>query len=268
MYFYEYLKTKTNKKRNKEIIAKLNLFHPVFKNLDEVTFSRWINNKIIPSNKKIALIVLFFKDDYIHTISQLKLKPISNVVRKAINIKQKKLSDPYFSFYDDIEIYEMNSFQEFPDFHFPKVKRIINHANKELKDSIKKIILFRGIQSYAYSIFLDVKDSFYFSTLQKNLNQGLYVITPPTYHTSHDNHREILFIIASYISEFLKRDLSKITLLLLARTNDFNDYYESLSYKYEKKIFIDRKEYFLYEAILIEYITSDTIIDIIKSFSR
>ncbi|MGX9459257.1 hypothetical protein ACWU37_20220 [Photobacterium damselae subsp. damselae] len=267
MYFCEYLKNKTNKKSNKEIVAKLNLFHPIFENLDEVTFSRWINNKVTPSNKKIALIVLFFNDDYIDTISKIKLKLTSNVIRKAINIKQKKLSDPYFSFYDNINIFEMNTFQDFPDFHFPKVKRIINHANKELKDHIKKIILFRGIQSYVYSIFLEVKDSFYFSIFQKNLNKGLYVITPPTYQTSNDNHREILFIIASYISDYLKRDLSKITVILLARTNAFNDYYESLGYKYEKNIFIDKKEYYLYEVTLIDYITSDTMIDIINDYS-
>ncbi|HIF9381079.1 TPA: hypothetical protein ACX6RR_000879 [Photobacterium damselae] len=268
MYFYEYLKNKTSGKSNKEIIAKLNLFHPIFKNLDEVTFSRWINNKIIPSNKKIALIVLFFNDDYIKAISHIKLKATTKSTNKAMKIKQKKLSDPYFSFYDDINIIEMNSFQEFPLFYSPKVKRIINNANKELKDSIKKIILFKGIQTYVYSIFLEVKDSFYFSILQKKLNQGLYVITPPTYQTSNDNHREILFIIASYISDFLKRDLSKITVILMSRTNAFNDYYESLGYKYEKKIFIDKKEYYLYEVTLIDHITSDTMIDIIKDFSE
>ncbi|WP_341496470.1 hypothetical protein WAX88_17985 [Photobacterium damselae subsp. damselae] len=268
MYFSDYLKNKTDKKSNKEIIAKLNLFHPTFKNLDEVTFSRWINNKITPSNKKIALIVLFFKDDYINTISQIKLKPTTKSNNKSMKIKQKKLSDPYFSFYDDINILEINSFQEFPDFHFPKIKKMINNANKELKDSIKKIILFRGIQTYVYSIFLEIKDSFYFSMFQIKLNKGLYVITPPTYQTSNGNHREILFIIASYISDFLKKDLSKITVILMARTNAFNDYYESLGYKYTKKIVIDKKEYYLYEVTLIDHITSDTMIDIIKDFQN
>ncbi|WP_158134630.1 hypothetical protein [Photobacterium damselae] len=266
MYFYEYLKTKINKKSNKEIIAKLNLFHPIFKNLDEVTFSRWVNNKVKPSNKKIALIVIFFNDDYINTMSQLKLKPTNNMTRKAISIKQKKISDPYFSFYDDINILEMNSFQEFPDIHFPKTRKTIEYANKELKDSIKKIILFRGVQTYVYSVFLEVKNPFFFSTLQKKLNKGLYVITPPTYQTNNDNHREILFIIASYISDFLKRDLLKITVILVARTNNFTDYYKSLGYKYTKKIFIDKKEYYLYETLLIDHITSDVMIDIINDF--
>ncbi|HIF9129888.1 TPA: hypothetical protein ACX6PG_002223 [Photobacterium damselae] len=268
MYFCEYLKNKISGKSNKEIVAKLNLFHPIFKNLDEVTFSRWINNKITPSNKKIALIVLFFKDDYINTISHIKLKTTTTKTNKAMKIKQKKLSDPYFSFYDNINILEMNSFQEFPDFHFPKVKKIINNANEELKDSIKKIILFRGIQTYVYSLFLDVKESFYFSMFQRQLNKGLYVITPPTYQTSNSNHREILFIIASYISDFLKKDLSKITVILMARTNAFYNYYESLGYKYAKKIFIDEKEYYLYEVTLIDHITSDTMIDVIKDFQN
>ncbi|ODA23995.1 hypothetical protein [Photobacterium damselae] len=268
MNFYEYLKNKISGESNKEIVAKLNLFHPIFEKLDEVTFSRWINNKITPSNKKIALMVLFFEDDYINIISKLKLKPTTKVISNAINIKKTKLSDPYFSFYDNIKIHEFNNFQDFPKFHSPKVQKTIDNAVQELNSTIKKIILFKGIQTYVYGIFMHITDSFYFSTLQKTLHKGLYVIMPPTYQTHIQNHREIIFTTLSYITEYLAKNISNITIILVARTNTFNSYYESLGYKYEKKIFIDKKEYYLYEVMLIDHITSDVMIDIIKDFSR
>ncbi len=67
MSFSLYLKNKISKNNIKRgvLIARLNLYHTEFTNLDGITFSRWINNKTTPSPYKQILIAHYFNDDII-----------------------------------------------------------------------------------------------------------------------------------------------------------------------------------------------------------
>ncbi|EPT9249324.1 hypothetical protein ACVTNF_001487 [Photobacterium damselae] len=265
MYFYEYLKNKTSGKSNKEIVAKLNLFHPIFRDLDEVTFSRWINNRVTPSNKKIALIILFFKDDYIEYLSILELKPITKSFEKKVDIKEKKLSDPYFSFYDTFKIYEFNNLIDFhkalPDKH--NVEAIIS----PFQNSIKKAIFFKGYRSYAYSFYLNVKKDTFWPMGSFNLSKGLWFITPPTYQTHMETHNELLYCILSYICENLTDVLTNVKILHIAKTNEFSEYYSLLGYQKPTIISnINNTPYYIYETLLIDHITSDRMIHLTKYY--
>ncbi|TGZ35237.1 hypothetical protein EQ875_01516 [Photobacterium damselae subsp. damselae] len=61
---------KTSKYTRTELIAKLNLYHTEFKNLDSVTLSRWCTKKTTPTLRKQILLCLFFDRDLISFIKQ------------------------------------------------------------------------------------------------------------------------------------------------------------------------------------------------------
>ncbi|MCG3815971.1 hypothetical protein I3256_08465 [Photobacterium damselae] len=65
MSFKDFLSYQINESflTRKECIAKLNLYHDEFINLDSVTFSRWMNGRTIPSLLKQLLICDFFQYD-------------------------------------------------------------------------------------------------------------------------------------------------------------------------------------------------------------
>ncbi|EPT9249305.1 hypothetical protein ACVTNF_001468 [Photobacterium damselae] len=138
MLFPHYLNIKMMPYTNKEIVAKLNLHHKAFKNLDEVTFSRWSNGKIIPSNKKIALIILFFNDNYIEYIKKILLKPTTKTLDKLVKKKEIYLSNPYFSFPSDLQSFEFNYIDELPDFFPTQAKTNMLTAITSIYNSIKK----------------------------------------------------------------------------------------------------------------------------------
>ncbi|EJN6959229.1 hypothetical protein NRD16_001061 [Photobacterium damselae] len=264
MRFNAYLKNKMINKSSKSTIAELNLFHPIFKDLDEVTFSRWINNRVTPSNKKIALIVLFFKDDYIKTLSILKLKSLSKSFQKKISVKEKKLSDPYFSFYDKCNAYEFNNLIDFKKKspHKNNIETIID----PFQNSIEKIIFFDGCQSYVYSFYLDIKKDTYWPMGSSVLPKGQYIITPPTYQTHMETHNEILYCILSYICENLADVLMDVRILHTARTNAFSEYYSLLGYQEPTISNINNTSYYIYETLLIDHITSERMINLTKYY--
>ncbi|HIF9312792.1 TPA: hypothetical protein ACX6Q1_001070 [Photobacterium damselae] len=67
-------------------IAKINLYHKEFINLDSVTFSRWVNGRTVPSLFKQILLCLFFKTDVMTFIKNKNY---------TITSKGKKLEDTY-----------------------------------------------------------------------------------------------------------------------------------------------------------------------------
>ncbi|HIF9183896.1 TPA: hypothetical protein ACX6PV_000841 [Photobacterium damselae] len=93
MSFKNFLKEKLNEKECSRIecIAKINLYHEEFRNLDSVTFSRWANGKTIPSLYKQVLLCNFFGYDLMEFIKNRhyslssKGKKIEYIYEKAMN---------------------------------------------------------------------------------------------------------------------------------------------------------------------------------------
>ncbi len=93
MSFKNFLKEKLNEQECSRIecIAKINLYHEEFRNLDSVTFSRWINGKTIPSLYKQVLLCDFFEYDLMefirnrHYSCQSKGKKIESIYEKTMS---------------------------------------------------------------------------------------------------------------------------------------------------------------------------------------
>ncbi|MFH0257978.1 hypothetical protein ACGRL8_13355 [Vibrio rumoiensis] len=69
--------------KRKEIIARLQLYHVEFAFLDDVTFSRWVNNVSSPTLYKQLLLVVFFNLPLVDFIRILD-KP--KIAKKALNV--------------------------------------------------------------------------------------------------------------------------------------------------------------------------------------
>ncbi|MHA6615312.1 hypothetical protein [Photobacterium damselae] len=111
MPFSLYLKKSLQERKltRNDLIARLNLYHESFLNLDAITFSRWTTNKTTPSAYKQALIAHFFGDDIIEFMkNDLTIKKESKVVDTAFDKLMTKLEKSYsnVSYFYDIDGFE------------------------------------------------------------------------------------------------------------------------------------------------------------------
>ncbi|HIF9381059.1 TPA: hypothetical protein ACX6RR_000857 [Photobacterium damselae] len=111
MPFSLYLKKKLQERKitRNDLIARLNLYHESFLNLDAITFSRWTTNKTTPSAYKQALIAHFFCDDLIEFMkNDLTIKKESKAVDTAFNKLMTKLEKSYsnISYFYDLDNFE------------------------------------------------------------------------------------------------------------------------------------------------------------------
>lgn len=266
MLFSDYLNMKIIPYTNKEIITKLNLYHEAFTNLDEVTFSRWRNGRIIPSNKKVALIILFFDDNYVEFIKKISLKPTTKTIEKLIKKKAIYLSNPYFSFLSDLQAFEFNDINELPNFLPTQAKKNMLFAATSINNFIKKIVLIRGEQSYSYSFVLKIESPIHWDELKIKLLHKYYIITPPTFYTNMNHHTDTIYLQIIYLFEYLKQYITSAYAIFATRIKEFDDYYHSLGYNYLKQVTINNKQYYIYEGKVIDVLTSDRIIDILRSY--
>ncbi|HIF9059372.1 TPA: hypothetical protein ACX6MG_003437 [Photobacterium damselae] len=251
---------------NKESVAKLNLYHKAFKNLDEVTFSRWRNGKIIPSNKKIALIILFFNDNYIEFIKKISLKPTTKKLDKLIKNKEIYLSNPYLSFTSNLQSFEFNHIDELPNFLPTQAKKNMLTAITSIYNSIKKIVLIRGEQSYSCSFIVKIESPIYWDELKIELSHKYYIINPPSFHTNMNHHTDTIYLQMIYLCEHLNYYIKNAYAIFSVRTKVFDDYYHTLGYSYLKQITINNRKYYIYEGRVIDILTSDRVIDILRSY--
>ncbi|MGR5309836.1 hypothetical protein ACPV34_07510 [Photobacterium damselae] len=90
----------------KDCIAKLNIYHEEFSNLDSVTFSRWITGKTTPSLFKQILICVFFEYDLYNFIrdNNYTISKQGNTLyeRTLKTFKKKEISANNISYYYDI----------------------------------------------------------------------------------------------------------------------------------------------------------------------
>ncbi|MHA6615313.1 hypothetical protein ACVA6E_19660 [Photobacterium damselae] len=248
------------------MVTKLNLYHEAFTNLDEVTFSRWRNGKIIPSNKKIALIIVYFGDNYIESIKKIVLKSISKKTDKLIEKKMKALSNPYFSFSSNLQCFEFNNINQLPDFLPQQAKQIMIKSAQDIEKNIKKVILIKGEQSYSYSFLLVLNNPVYWSALDLELTHKHYIISPPTFYTNMNHHTDTIYLQMTYLCEYLSHFITSSYAIFAVRTKEFDDYYHTLGYRYLKQVQINKKMYYIYEGKVIDLLTSDRIIDILRSY--
>ncbi|HIF9129869.1 TPA: helix-turn-helix domain-containing protein [Photobacterium damselae] len=111
MSFSLYLKKilQENKLTRNELIARLNLSHEIFSNLDAITFSRWITNKTTPSPYKQALIAQHLGDDVIEFMKyDLTIKKESKTVELVFDKLMTKLEKSYsnISYFYNVDSYE------------------------------------------------------------------------------------------------------------------------------------------------------------------
>ncbi|HIF9408388.1 TPA: hypothetical protein ACX6R8_000219 [Photobacterium damselae] len=102
MMLKELLKSKVSRSgvTQSRIVSQLNLYHKEFENLDDITFSRWVNGRTKPSRLKTFLLVLFFSyedtDERFFLFKKIfhHTKCDKNYIKK-LEDKKKLLSDSY-----------------------------------------------------------------------------------------------------------------------------------------------------------------------------
>lgn len=72
-----------SKLNRKQLIAKIQIYHDDFSNIDETTFSRWINHITEPSFRKQLLISSYFDKSLYHFINNINLPVIPNKIINA-----------------------------------------------------------------------------------------------------------------------------------------------------------------------------------------
>lgn len=90
-------KLKLENLTNIDFLAKLNLYHQDFSELDAVTLSRWINGRSTPSLRRQLLICEFFKYDRLKFIDTAVSFKLSNSIKDHIRNHYEKMENSGFN---------------------------------------------------------------------------------------------------------------------------------------------------------------------------
>lgn len=186
MSFNIYLKNKISNSAHtrNEIIAKLNLYHKEFCNLDAITLSRWINRKTTPSIYKQLLIVQFFEDNiltFLSTNANLKKKPkyTTDIYKKLMADIEKSYNNiNYFASYNN-STYNVSVINR--QEYFKHLKVFYNNYNlyrdmhNELKSDVKSIYILNNNNGLPLSHMLISSLNLELrSFLSKNFHSNIY----------------------------------------------------------------------------------------------
>ncbi|ABU70609.1 hypothetical protein [Vibrio campbellii] len=99
MSFSKYLRTKLNDEgiNSKSLIAKLQLFSPVFEKLDPVTLSRWLNDRTLPSLEKQLLALQCFESKFYPYLEYINSPSVSRSLTKVYESVFNNIESSYHS---------------------------------------------------------------------------------------------------------------------------------------------------------------------------
>lgn len=190
-----------------EVVAKLNLFHPEFSDLDTVTYSRWLNGKTKPSYKKQIMICVFFDFNVLKFIesyvsvsgtsksktqiykyfSNLKTSPFNTsagaIENSNYNLDVMKISE-YKKQYRD-HLAELASYR-FVDENLSNLKVYIGHNRVSLSDKHYSFLPF-SITKEDHSSLFGLSESF--------SNMDYIVHFPLAKIISYESYRNIMAIV-------------------------------------------------------------------------
>lgn len=108
MSFSKYLRSKLSDGRSnsKSLVAKLQLFSPVFEKLDPVTLSRWLNDHTLPSLEKQLLAFQCFESKFYPYLEYVSSPSVSRSLTKVYESVFDKLETSYHSIltYKDFDL--------------------------------------------------------------------------------------------------------------------------------------------------------------------
>ncbi|MHA6607615.1 hypothetical protein [Photobacterium damselae] len=268
MSFDLYLKSKIENSNlvRSEIIAKLNLYHEEFFNLDAITLSRWINKKTTPSMYKQLLIAKFFHDDiltFLSTEAVFKDSPkyILDLYEKIINNIEKSYNNVnYFaSCQNDPEYLILNiNRKEYFEYlkSFYDNYRLYREMHYELKADIKKIYIYININGYPLSHMLisymnEEFKCFLTNTFSTNISNKLRHIVNLSYITDYDSYTFMKSLIYFF---FIKKDISNFLCII---REEFYELLLNLNFKQIGKTYIDDKtKIYLLEGDLLKILSN------------
>ncbi|WMN88897.1 hypothetical protein NI382_20470 [Vibrio parahaemolyticus] len=174
MKFYQYLDSQLSiiECDNKSFVAKLNVYNDIFKNVDEITFSRWRNGRATPALKKQLLINKKLGNSVEYFINNITLPKSS----KTFADKLKRIFKKDYS-YNAIDYFSSrNNAIELSSNHDRKIEEIIYNF---------------------YSLFLVYQDNIKLLDILKSSDtKFLYVKSPipsvPSSHTAITHFRKAL----------------------------------------------------------------------------
>lgn len=247
MPFSLYLKESLQERKltRNDLIAKLNLYHESFLNLDAITFSRWTTNKTTPSAYKQALIAHFFGDDIIEFMkNDLTIKKESKVVDTVFDKLMTKLEKSYsnISYFYDIDSFEYSvnvydNLQHNEKFNlFYKRFEVYNLLQKQMNNIHTTCIIkdYKGLIASHISFFkLNSKTSSLLSNIfNAEINNGNTLV-----NLSYIDGRDSYFFMTSTLLYLLYKKSEMIFYCIIRE--DFLEYMTALQCEQIGNAFID-----------------------------
>ncbi len=285
MSFSKFLKDNVDKskKTRANIIAKLNLFDHEFRDLDTVTFSRWVTGRTTPSLYKQIMICLFFEYDLYHFIREREYtinntvkvlerrikRDFCNIERSSLNLSynyNKNNNPDFFVTFNSYEQYEKKFDIFYSHFY------LYENIKKQIQDkNIQPIFI--GIEKYIDNTIVSHALLTYIDGSMKKIIESIFGIdidmndfwlSNVGYHISENAYKTV-FILGLY---FLIR-IKKYDYLSLIRGCDNLNNLTEMGYNQITNAIIDNKEkVYLCQANLLRVISNPLVLSVLTYFFR
>ncbi len=285
MSFSSFLKDNVDKSKRTRasIIAKLNLFDHEFRELDTVTFSRWVTGKTTPSLYKQIMICLFFEYDLYRFIKDRKYTINSTVktLEKRINSDFRNMECSSLNLsYNYNKNNNPEFFVTFYSYEQYKKKFDVFYSHFDLYQNIKKQIQDKKIQSIYIGIEKYIDDTIvshdlltYVDNNMKNIIENIFGIdihinnfwlSNVGYHISENSYRTAFRLGLYFLIKIRKYDY----LSLIRGSNNLNNLTE-MGYNQITDAIIDNKEkIYLCQANVLRVISNPLVLSDLSDFFR
>ncbi len=285
MSFSKFLKDNVDKskKTRASIIAKLNLFDHEFRELDTVTFSRWMTGKTTPSLYKQIMICLFFKHDLYHFIRERKY-----TINSTMKILEKRIKRDFCNMecsnlnlsYNYNKNNNPDFFVTFNSYEQYKKKFDIFYSHFDLYQNIKKQIqdkkiqpIFIGLEKYIDDTIVSHDLLTYIDDSMKNIIENIFGIDIDIsdfwlsnigYYISENSYKTAFRLGLYFLIRIKKYDY----LSIIRGSNTLNNLTE-MGYNQITNSIIDNKEkVYLCQANVLRVISNPLVLSSLSDFFR
>lgn len=284
MSFSKFLKSNIliSKYSRKSLIAKLNLYHDEFENLDTVTLSRWVTGTTIPSLFKQVLICVFYNVDvydfiqnnnYTNNTTSRSFEDKFKLSMKKIELSSLNVSYNYNK--NDSSIFVINKYdhkeysEKFKIFYenFDIYRGLFNFIKKNSinpRSVTFEEVIGNNIVSHDSLTYIDDKLSFFLRDLfDVSINLNDLWLANISFHRSEKSFK-ILFMLASY---FLYRESRCFEYLSLVRGEEAFLNFNEIGYKQiGKTIFHMNEKFYLVRCDLLKVISNSLVLKELNLF--
>ncbi|HIF9277596.1 TPA: hypothetical protein ACX6QU_001338 [Photobacterium damselae] len=223
-------------------------YHEEFRYLDEITLSRWVNNRVQPSKIKIILLIIYFSENVLNDLKKIDIKKVStNNFIKAYESKKKLLSNSYHSY----NLHKVDSYHHEILEHEQFVEKLsIKHVQSvNIYNDVKGKYNSSHIDNHYISAIDndDIISFFPFVDIKKNNDEketknSIYIL--PEYMASIIDFEKIFYIFLNFILGKEKDEIVSTNVYFLVRDEISQCFFEVNGFVLNSIKYIDSVRYF------------------------